>query len=207
MAMVVQNDDGDEVGANSYLTVAAFKTYHDNRGNSYSDYTDSQIEKALVKATDYIDTRFIFKGIKLNDDDTQTTQWPRKSGDATFLRADYDSYIYPIIIIETGDEDTDYVPIVGSDGRNVIGIPTAVEKATAEYAYRALSANLFQDAPAPSSGRLTEEESVQVDVISQSIKYAPTQGNANYVVPAFPQADLYITRAGLTVEGGRVISR
>jgi hypothetical protein len=76
MALTVQDDFGLVVGANSYIDVAYFKAYHDDRGNLYSSYTDPQISLALVKATDYLDTRFIFTGKKLQGRD-QTTEWPR----------------------------------------------------------------------------------------------------------------------------------
>jgi hypothetical protein len=43
MTLIVQNDAGDAAGANGYISVAEFKTYHDARGNSYAGKTDDQI--------------------------------------------------------------------------------------------------------------------------------------------------------------------
>lgn len=75
MAFKIQNDNGDVENANAYISVEFFKSYHDLRGNDYSDFTDSQIEIAIVKATDFIDVRFIYVGNKNYSD--QTTEFPR----------------------------------------------------------------------------------------------------------------------------------
>ena len=76
MAFTVQNDLGTEAGANSYCTVAEFKTYHADRGNDISGLTDPQIEVLLVNATQYLDGRFNYCGCKLEGRD-QTTLFPR----------------------------------------------------------------------------------------------------------------------------------
>lgn len=75
MALLVQNDSGGVEDANSYITLAFFKSHHDSRGNDYSAYADSALEAAIVRATDYLDQRFSFIGERLNID--QDTQWPR----------------------------------------------------------------------------------------------------------------------------------
>lgn len=80
MAFTVQNDDGDSVGANAYIDVSTFKEYHDDRQNEYDDFDDSEIQVAIIKATDFLDIRFQYIGtIK---DSNQTTEFPR-SGDDT----------------------------------------------------------------------------------------------------------------------------
>jgi hypothetical protein len=76
MALAVQNDSGTVAGANSYVTLAEFKAYHDDRGNSYAAYSDAQMTSACIRATDYIDGRFRYKGYRVNGT-SQTTQWPR----------------------------------------------------------------------------------------------------------------------------------
>src|SRR3954464_1966504 len=65
MALVVQDDLGS-LNANGYISVAFFKSYHDARGNSYVGKTDQQIEYAIILATDYVDTRFSYRGTKLS---------------------------------------------------------------------------------------------------------------------------------------------
>jgi hypothetical protein len=61
--------------SNGYISVASFKAYHDDRGNSYATYSDALIEKAIVRASDYLDTRFSFIGIRRLV--TQKMEWPR----------------------------------------------------------------------------------------------------------------------------------
>lgn len=74
MAFVVETGTG-LANSNAYTSVSAFKSYHDDRGNSYSGYTDSQIEKAIVCASDYLDIRFTFIGYRRNV--SQSMEWPR----------------------------------------------------------------------------------------------------------------------------------
>lgn len=76
MAFTVQADTGLTAGANAYITVAEFKAYHDDRGNSYST-SDPLIQKGIVKATDHLDHRWLYKGQQLED--VQTTEWPREN--------------------------------------------------------------------------------------------------------------------------------
>ena len=75
MTLILQNDDGDEVGANAYVDVAFLKTYHLARGVDIATYSDDLLSAAIIRATDYLDQRFNFVGRSLSE--TQTTQWPR----------------------------------------------------------------------------------------------------------------------------------
>lgn len=76
MGLTVQDDNGSVAGANAYITVEEFKTYHADRGNAFSSFTDPQIASAIVRATDYLDQRFSFVGQRLQGRD-QSTEWPR----------------------------------------------------------------------------------------------------------------------------------
>lgn len=178
MALVPQSDAGDEAGANAYGTLAEFKAYHDARGNSYTT-TDSLVEQAIIKATDYIDQRFRFLGVRLNGTD-QTTMWPRKAA---------------------ANEST---LLVDPDGNDIEGIVTALKNATAEYALRALSAALFQDAPAPSGGRAIDSLSQKVDIIEKSVTYSASASLGGFIMPAYPAADLILARAGLIASGRNI---
>lgn len=81
MPFVVQNDLGDVPNANAYISVEYFKEYHLDRSNSIvnpattAEYTDPQIQGAIVVATDYIDAKPCIVSAPLTD--TQTTQFPR----------------------------------------------------------------------------------------------------------------------------------
>lgn len=186
--------------ANAYITVAFFKSYHTARGHSYAGKNDDQIASAIINATDYVDTRYRYIGIKLYAN--QTTEWPRQAGaDTSSVWWDM-SFASPIV---TFDNTTDPVALRDSNNQEVVGIPTAVERATAEYAFRALTIPLFQDAPAPSGGRQIKMKHVRVSVIQQTIEYEPGQAGA-FALPVFPAADLILTRAGL-VKSGRQLYR
>ena len=75
MAFIVQTPDSPISTATAYIDVAAFKAYHDDRGNDYSSSQDTDIEEAIVRATDYIDARWTFAGYR--DDADQSTECPR----------------------------------------------------------------------------------------------------------------------------------
>jgi hypothetical protein len=75
MAFVVQDPTTPKSDANAYIAVQTFKDYHDDRGNDYSSFSDTDIEKAIVRATDYIDSRWTFAGYR--DDADQSTECPR----------------------------------------------------------------------------------------------------------------------------------
>jgi hypothetical protein len=202
MTLNVQSDDGTVANANGYISVAEFKAYHDDRGNTYG--ADNLIAIAIIKATDYLDTRFEFIGVKLTTD--QTTQWPRKAGTGQALVNTLDNDTFsPFIVV--GVPSNNPIELVGPNGEIITGIPKAIKNATAEYALRSLNGGggLYADAPAPSGGRLIDEISQKVDVIEQSIKYAESMPGA-VVLPAYPVADLMLVRAGL-VETGRSLFR
>lgn len=76
MAFSVQDDAGSVADANAYLTVASFKSYHDDRGNDYLTYSDDEIERAIVAGSDYLDSRWCFIGTRCTAE--QSTAWPRR---------------------------------------------------------------------------------------------------------------------------------
>lgn len=179
MSLTVQNDTGTQAGANAYISLAEFKSYHDDRGNVYSD-DDAVLSAAIIKATDYIDQRFVFRGVKLAAP-AQTTQNPRKAG-----------------------KYTDHL-LRDHDGEDIVGIAPLLKNATAEYALRASEGPLFQDAPAPEGGRIINQLLQKVDVIETNTTYAPSTGAGDYVIPAYPAADQMIARSGLIVSSRRLV--
>jgi len=72
---LVQNDSGTIENANAYITVATFLSYHRDRGGDLCPQEDTEIQAAIIRATDYLDQRFRFVGERLNTD--QRTKWPR----------------------------------------------------------------------------------------------------------------------------------
>lgn len=75
MAFIVE--DGSIVAnSTSYASVVQFKEYCDDEGFDYTIYSPAtKIQRALIKATRYINMRFTFKGFVLEYD--QSLAWPR----------------------------------------------------------------------------------------------------------------------------------
>lgn len=74
MALIVE--DGTIVeNANSYITLAYYKQYWADRGETLSGKTDEELISSIIKATQYIDNEYYFKGIKSNS--TQELAFPR----------------------------------------------------------------------------------------------------------------------------------
>lgn len=141
MSLIVQDESGSVVGANSYNNVAEFKAYHDDRGNDWVIIADSDvaIEQALIRATDYLDQRFYFVG-KRKQGRQQTTEWPR---------------------INAWDIGRYYIN----------GVPFEIKEAVNEYALRALTAPLVTDPDRDSTGGVIHSKSESVGPISESVTY------------------------------------
>lgn len=63
MAFTVEDGTG-VADANAYAAIAYVDTYHSDRGNTDWTGVDAVKQAAIIKATDYIDRRFVFKGVK-----------------------------------------------------------------------------------------------------------------------------------------------
>ncbi len=74
MAFIVEDGSGLP-NSNAYVSVAAFREYHTDRGVDLSAYTDAQLQVAIIKATDFLEDRYRYIGqIRLS---TQALEWPR----------------------------------------------------------------------------------------------------------------------------------
>jgi hypothetical protein len=76
MPLIVEDGTG-LANAEAYLSVAAFKTWADAWGKSYTGQTDTVIEQKLRAASAYIDTLFRYKGQRLQA--AQAMEFPRVS--------------------------------------------------------------------------------------------------------------------------------
>lgn len=101
MALVVE--DGSVVaGANTYVTLAEFKAWADDRGITYG--TDDAVTQSIYRAMDYLE-RLQFIGNKANEN--QPLQWPRTEAlidgyyaDATEIPTPVKLALYEAIVVE-----------------------------------------------------------------------------------------------------------
>lgn len=124
MTLIVE--DGSVVaGAESYVTVAQYKTYCDNRGLSYSGTTDTQIEQNARKSWDYLLQEYRGKWKGYRKDATQIGDWPR-----SFV------YLEPFVRGASGS-----YPYLVDDNT----IPFEVRNAQCELMQRAVDGDLMPD--------------------------------------------------------------
>lgn len=84
----------------------------------------------------------------------------------------------------------------------VTGIPVEIKEAAAEYALRALTAELNPDPSRDASGAKVQAKSQQVGPIAQSFTYV---SGATFTMPKYPAADMKLRRSGLILSGGTVM--
>lgn len=86
----------------------------------------------------------------------------------------------------------------------VVGVPREVKEATAEYALRALTADLNPDPVRDETGATIASKSETVGEVSESVSYV--EGSAvTAAMPKYPAADQKLRRAGLVVSGGVMV--
>jgi len=101
MALVVE--DGSVVtGANTYVSLAEFKAWADDRGITYG--TDAAVTQQIYRAMDYFE-RLQFIGNKANEN--QPLQWPRTEAlidgyyaDATEIPTPVKTALYEAVVVE-----------------------------------------------------------------------------------------------------------
>jgi hypothetical protein len=154
--------------ATSYLAVADFKTYHDDRGIDWSAYDNAQIEAALVLATDYIDVRFFYKGTRSQRRD-QSLEWPRR-----------------------GATDPDY-NLIDSDS-----LPTEVTDSASDLAFLELTEGIFQTIEFDETGREVIETTDVVGPIRRTRKFKEGAGSyTSQTWKNFPNPDARLWRVSV----------
>jgi hypothetical protein len=160
MAFVVEDGTGTVPTANSYASVAEFKAYWDDRDFNYTGFSDTLIQHALIKATQYIEWRFRhrFRGIRSVYSPTpQPLSFPRLC-----------LWVFCVL---------------------VTGVPDGVKQATSEYAKRVLTTNPdLQPDPGgyDATGQLIGITIVKVGPIEKHTTYEAGTGP---VVREYPYAD------------------
>jgi hypothetical protein len=84
----------------------------------------------------------------------------------------------------------------------VNGIPLEIKEATAEYALRAITADLNPDPDYDTTGQAIASKSETVGPITESVTYAG--GGGVVMMPKYPAADQKLYKTGLVRDGGEV---
>jgi hypothetical protein len=172
MAFTVEDGTG-VADANSYTDVAFADAYFADRANAtWAAAVTADKEAALVKATDYIELRFKDRWKGNLAPEATTLSFPRQ-------------YFY--------DRKGELVDFTAD------GIPTDIQKATAEYALRALSADLLPDPTVADSGQAIKRTFDKVGPIETEVEYEGGAARPDLIRP-YPAADklllFWITGAG-----------
>jgi hypothetical protein len=160
MAFVLEDGSGLPT-ANSYASFAQFTAYFTDRAVTVSG-VQATVEAALIRATDYLDLRFRWKGCKVKPLAEQALQWPR-----------YGVY----------DEEGYELP---SDE-----LPTALVNACCEYAKRALAAELAPDPTVDASGVAVVKSRDKVGPIEVEREFSGASASSSTFKP-YPAADRLI---------------
>lgn len=157
-------EDGTGIAdANSYASVAFADAYFADRNNTtWSAASTADKEFALVKATDYIELRFGSRWKGNLAPEATTLSFPRQ-------------YLY--------DRKGELVDLE---------VPTDIQKATAEYAVRALAADLLPDPDVAASGQAIKRTFDKVGPIETEVEFEGGAARPDLIRP-YPTADRLLT--------------
>jgi hypothetical protein len=186
MALTKQTHAGDVDNANSYADVASMRAYYADRSVDLSPFSDVLLSKALVEATDFLDSRYAFIGTPLRA--LQGTACPRYLQDGTgrsFRDANTLEQAWALTTPQWA----------------------ALTKACYQLAYRAVKKpnGLLPDPVLDATGRQAVKKSTKAGPIESTVEYAP---GADVNIPSYPAVDLLLRNADLLMSrSGGTISR
>jgi hypothetical protein len=177
MAITVQTQQGTTNNANAYAGVDAMKAYFADRGVSLASYSDDQLSQALVRATDFMDSRYQFIGGRLSP--LQGTACPRYLRDGERLSFPQDvNTLEPSYLLTTAQWQ-------------------AIERACIRLAKRALvSPDLMPDPTYDATGPL-KKKTIKAGPVETSKEYGDKPPRFDADVPRYPEIDLLLRNAGL----------
>lgn len=196
--------------ANVYCTPDYFAQYHLSRGNTYPSSPSDAITQAIVQASDYIDQRYRFRGVKL----FQFLQNPNLDpvigfidpwlGNFGFLGGgpgtNFEAWFTPMSTFQKTMWPRQGV--VDNDGDNVYGVPQAIEYAVCEAALRVLNGTALQpdyDPTVVTAGAVLSSYTNEVGPIKVSKTFDTKLGLSFF--PDIPHVSRILRSAGLLVAG------
>lgn len=196
--------------ANAYISISDYQRYHLSRGVDIGTPADLVLQGAIVQASDYIDQKYRFKGIKL----VQFTGSNPNNLNAIFLApwaaSPYTSIGMATLTPSTSPQQTQWPRqgVVDFSGNDVNGVPNAIKAACAELAIRVIGgAKLFPDYDPTivMAGGVVSSITERVGPIERSKTFDTTRGTGFFA--SYPQVDRIVSKAGLLIPGGRTIVR
>jgi hypothetical protein len=185
MAFTVEDGSG-LADANAYITAQEWQDHHVDRGVATANdgtYGTTEIEAAIVNATDYVEKRFgkRFKGWKRSR--AQALEWPRTDA------YDDDQHTFDDVPLQLKKGVAEYALLVLQLGRNLAPVPGVsfpiIDPETGETSVQG-------------SGFLTRTTE-KVDVIEDTKEFdsgnRPMTSSGNITtqqIPEYPQADMWI---------------
>ncbi len=192
-------------GANAYVSTDYFLKYITSRGYSTPGWSNTTMQNAIVQATDYIDQKYRFKGVKL----VQTIGSSNVDPNLGFIQPWLSPFNFgqnPFLTPATTTQTTEWPRqgVVDINGDTINGMPEAVKRACVELAYRQCSGIALQpdyDSNVVRQGAVVSSLTEDVGPIRTTVTY-DTKLGVGFFAP-FPQVDRILARAGLLVAGGR----
>lgn len=192
--------------ANAYITTDFLAAYNNSRGTFiYSDSPILQVQQAIVQASEYLDQRYRFKGVKfLQFLDTNIFDPNLPFLDPWFSPFGY-SAATNLFTPSFTDQWTEWPRqgCVDFNGDSVYGVPLVIQRATAELALRALNGVMLQpdyDPNVVTAGAIVSSLSQQVGPLKTTTTYDTKLGIGFF--PDFPHVTRMLTKAGLLVASG-----
>ncbi len=170
--MALVVEDGTGVaGANSYSTVAEFKEYHKDRGTDISGLGGVADIEKLL---------------------IQATDYITQRWDPVFMGSK-----------ESSDQPLAFPRkyLYDFNGDLVVGIPSKLKWAQAEYALRAASGSLFTEPTTQASGQVATLIREKIGPIETETRFA--EGSTQQVVKSIPMGDRWLQE--YVVPGGRAV--
>lgn len=197
--------------ANAYISENFFSKYLSSRGMAApSGTTDTAIQQAIVQATDYLDQRYRYKGIKL----VQNIGADLQDANAVFLEPWLTPYALnglAILTPSTTIQMTEWPRqgCVDLNGDTVNGIPLTIKAACALLALRVLNGVVLQpdfDSSLGGQGGVVSSVTKEVGPLKTTFEYDTKLGLGFFA--SFPQIDRMLGKSGLLVSnGGRSVIR
>lgn len=197
-------------GANAYIDAAFFNSYHASRGNSTGNPSSAALQGAIVKASDYLDQRYRYAGVKL----LQTLGHAVVDANAAFIESWLTPYALnglSYLTPSTSTQTTEWPRqgVVDYSGNSINGIPPQIKAACAQLALRVLNGVDLQpdyDPGLVGNGGVVSSITKRVGPLETVTAYDTKLGLGFFA--SFPQIDRMLNRAGLlNAGGGRTVIR